>query len=272
MLLSKKEKKIVVIGFLVLIAIFTFVDLPFTKLVFDRESLFGQFFWVFGELPGTLLGTAAFAVLTVSYTKNNTLFKWLNLVFFGVMTLLLGTMVGFQVLHYLELEVMPYAFIGDLVAILFIFLANKLSLEKKKEVRVYAAITAWLVFIGIFGPNMIKILWARPRYRIFNGDDSLYQPWYVWNGMTSNDDFKSFPSGHSALSSTVIAATFLPYFFKSLKGKERQILLCVAVWIALVMVSRVVMGDHFMTDTLFGTGLTLLAFAGLKKIFLKNRE
>lgn len=271
MLLNQKEKKILALTFIILIAIFTFFDLQFTKLVFDRESLFGKFFWVFGELPGTILGTASFAVLAVSYTKTNKLLKWVNLLFFSIMTLLMGLMVGYQVLHYLDFET-SFAGLGSLLGVLFIVLANRLSLEKKKEVRVYAAITAWLVFLAIFGANMIKILWARPRYRIFNGDDSMFQPWYVWNGMTSNDDYKSFPSGHSALSATILAATFLPHYFKRLEGKERQILLIASIWIGLVMLSRVVMGDHFVTDTLFGTLLTVLLFTGLKKIFLKLKN
>jgi membrane-associated phospholipid phosphatase len=270
MLLTKKEKYALISLFVVLIAVFTFLDLPFTKLVFDRDSLFGRFFWVFGELPSTFIGTAGFAFLAMSYTKNNNIILILNILIFGLLSILLGLLMGFQVLHYLEFEVMPFALMGSLISLLLLYVSSRMSIEKKKHLRIYAIIVVLTVFLSILIPNIIKILWARPRYRIFNGDDSLFRAWYDRSGITNNDDWKSFPSGHSALSTSILLYTFLPQLFDKLKGKERQIMFFCSVWIVLVMLSRVVMGDHFVTDTLFGTGITLLLFAGFKKLFLKQ--
>ena len=48
MIISKKEKRIVLVVFISLFIIFTFYDLNFSNWIVNRESLFGQFFYVFG--------------------------------------------------------------------------------------------------------------------------------------------------------------------------------------------------------------------------------
>jgi len=271
-LLNKKEKLILVVIYLVSIVLFTKYDLIFTKLVYHQNSGFGKFFWMFGELPGIFAGVVCLAILTTSYTKSDELKRDYNRIIFGLLTFIMGFVISVQLIKYLKLEFFPYIFIGFIISMILIVWANQLSDTKKKQIRIYAFIGILTVVLGILIPNIIKLVWARPRYRIMVENDQLFRYWFDRVGFTLDDDWKSFPSGHSAAAATTLIYTFLPQLFDKLKGKERSILLVCTVWIIVVMVSRVVMGDHFMTDTLFGSGITIIVFSSLKSLFLNHKK
>jgi membrane-associated phospholipid phosphatase len=270
--LRKHEKIIIVSLTIILISFFTFYDLQFSKLVVNETSTFGKFFYMFGELPGTFGGLVSFAILTTSYTKDNQKARDTNIIFYGSITLLLGFILSFQVIRYLKLELFPYLFIGLFVSMALLYWSNQLSDEKKNHIRSYAYIGALTLVLGIIIPQLLKIIWARPRYRILYGDDTLYQAWFIISGLSFDNNWKSFPSGHSATASISLVYLYLPQLFDKFKGKERTILKIVGTWIILVMISRVVIGDHFMTDTLFGSGLTIIIFIVLNKLFNPNKK
>jgi len=272
MLLKRKEKIILVLIYLILIVIFTQYDLMFSKLIYQANSGFGKFFWMFGELPGTFAGLTCLAILTTSYTGKDDTKRNYNQISYGLLTFIMGFVMSIQLIKYLELEFFPNIFIGFVLSMVLIVWSNQLNDIKKKQIRVYAYIGILTVILGIIVPNLIKLVWARPRYRIFIGDDTQFRYWFNRVGFTYDDNWKSFPSGHSAAAATTLVYTFLPQLFDKLKGKERSILLVCSLWIIIVMVSRVVMGDHFMSDTLFGSGITILIFTGLKSLFLKHKK
>ncbi len=271
-MLNKKEKLILVILYLVSIVVFTQYDLIISKYLYQPNSGFGKFFWMFGELPGTFAGLVCLALLTTSYIGNDEQKRDYNRIFFGLLTFIMGFVISIQLIKYLELEFFPYIFIGFILSMILVVWANQLSDLKKKQIRVYAYIGILAVILGILIPNVIKLVWARPRYRIMIGDDTLFRYWFDRVGFTFDDNWKSFPSGHSAAAATTLVYTFLPQLFDKLKGKERSILVICSLWIIIVMVSRVVMGDHFVTDTLFGSGLTIIVFSYLKSLFLNHKK
>jgi len=239
--LKKNEKLILVVIYLVSIALFTQYDLSVSKLVYQPNSGFGKFFWMFGELPGTFAGITCLALLTTSYTGNDEQKRDYNRVFYGLLTFIMGFVMSIQLIKYLELEFFPYIFIGFILSMILIVWANQLSETKKKQIRVYAFIGILTVILGILIPNVIKLVWARPRYRIMIEDAQLFRYWFDRAGFTLDDNWKSFPSGHSAAAATSLVYTFLPQLFDKFKGKERSILVVCSLWIIIVMVARVVM-------------------------------
>ncbi len=269
-----KKHKIITLALIFggLILFSTFYDLQVTQLVVNRSSLFGQFFYMFGELPGTFVGLSCFAILTTSYTKDIQKDREINIIFFGLLTIIVGFAMSFQLIKYLKLELFSTLFIGLFISMGLIYTTNQLSDEKKEQIRIYAWVGVLTFTLGILISNLIKIVWARPRYRIFNGDDSLFRAWYISSGFTLDDNWKSFPSGHSAAATISLVYLYLPKVFDKLKGKEGIILAVCVTWISLVMFSRVVIGDHFMSDTLFGTGITLLIFMLLNKLLINNKK
>ena len=124
------------------------------------------------------------------------------------------------------------------------------------------------------------------------GDESLYTPWYIFNGARVSDDvrlialgvesnaYKSFPSGHTASAGAVYAFLALPYIFENFNNKKCKIILNVSTiaFTGYIAVSRIVVGAHFFSDVLFGgTIIYLSVFLGviivkaiLKKIASKK--
>ena len=98
----------------------------------------------------------------------------------------------------------------------------------------------------------VKFFWGRARYFAVIGDGLPYSPWYSPQGKPTMDDkWASFPSGHT-MSACAFAA--LPLCAIALNANKWVKLLCGAGCFALIlctMLSRVFMGMHYMTDTLF---------------------
>ena len=97
-----------------------------------------------------------------------------------------------------------------------------------------------------------------------------FTPWYLIQGFTTDNEFMSFPSGHSANSSTVIWLTLLPLWLKSLRPYKTLLSIAAYLWLICVMISRVIMGAHFSTDVLVGASITLIMFQLLKQYYLKD--
>lgn len=269
-MIIKKYKKIGLIGFFVgLFVFFSFFDLQFSNLVVNQKSLYAHFFYMFGELPGTFMGLVSLAILTVSYKQEGKKYATIGLF---IATNCMSLILCYQMIQYLGLNRFPTILIGFILSFIVIHGADKLSIEKKKYLRKYAIVGFLTMALGILIPNLIKIIWARPRYRILIGSDIAYQAWFNPQGMTFEDDWKSFPSGHSAAAAVSLVYIYLPQIFDRLKGKEPVILSIIVLWIINVMISRVIRGDHFVTDTLVGTGLSCIIFIQLHKLLIENTK
>lgn len=100
--------------------------------------------------------------------------------------------------------------------------------------------------------TLAKQAWGRVRYRQMIADPSLaFTPWYRPNGFGSPTHV-SFPSGHTA-NATVIFLVSL-YFPKQRKWLQPAL----AALIAVMAVSRLCAGAHFLSDVLTGGALTLV--------------
>lgn len=112
------------------------------------------------------------------------------------------------------------------------------------------------------------------RVRPFNVTDTIENIGDVVTGY-------SFPSGHAACATAIaiFVGYFLFQFFKK-KGTRVGIVLSCSLYVALVCLSRMYLGKHFLTDVIAGVavsaticalGLTLMYFVNKKKK-VKNNE
>lgn len=136
---------------------------------------------------------------------------------------------------------------------------------------------------------------GRMRFRAINsavgaeyinsGDVPGFTRWYVLNKQPSDavlerfalvygvdDAFKSFPSGHTCSAGTVYALIMIPDLF-DFKGKNKNgaTLACwivPIVYTALVAISRIVVGAHYMSDVLFGGTFSFVAIVILREIVI----
>ena len=155
--------------------------------------------------------------------------------------------------------------------------------------------------IGILVANVLIMIIKDPvgrmRYRAINstlGADFIdskqaqgFTPWYVlnkqpdegvlkafeeWYGV--DDAFKSFPSGHTCSAGTVYALIMIPDLFelKNKKGAKIACWVVPIVYTALVAISRIVVGAHYMSDVLMGGTLAFVCLAITWEIFIRKGE
>lgn len=72
------------------------------------------------------------------------------------------------------------------------------------------------------------------------------------------EEFKSFPSGHTGNAAVLILLGLLPQLNGRLEKKKPLLLGIGFGWTALVALSRIIMGAHYLTDTAIGFTITLL--------------
>ncbi|WP_418667239.1 phosphatase PAP2 family protein [Allofournierella sp.] len=255
-------------GFAVLMLLFTFLDLPISKALFDLSSPFGNLFAGLAELPCTLVGVFSCAALAVTRPRENKALAALNIAGFGVLMALFALMAGVMPTGYLPL---PKAFMltGVVYAAAAILLAVKISKKQAAALRRAAALGLLLVLAAMIIVNIVKVFWGRPRMRSMTDPDSQFTLWFIPQGFTADDECKSFPSGHSANAACILWITLLPTFLPRLRTNKAHIALyCVAFgWMALSMLSRVIMGAHFATDVTMGAAITVCCFYLLKRVF-----
>ena len=133
MIIGKKEKRIVLVVFISLFIIFTFYDLNFSNWIVNRESLFGQFFYVFGELPGTFIGLVSLSILSVSGINSKK--QTINFYGFGLLSFVMSFVIMYRTLNYLDINLFPLIGLGVFPPIILIYTLNQLSDEKKIHLR-----------------------------------------------------------------------------------------------------------------------------------------
>jgi membrane-associated phospholipid phosphatase len=174
----------------------------------------------------------------------------------------------------IERSHLPWAFIaiGLVYAGVVLILALRFRKTEGEALRKSALVGLLLLVAALVIINILKILWGRPRMVTMTDPDSQFTPWFLPQGIAKSDAFKSFPSGHSATASVIIWITLLPSFIPRLRTRGAKIALSgiAYAWIILVMLSRIIAGAHFASDTLMGAGITLASFYWLKRWIIKS--
>ncbi len=128
-----------------------------------------------------------------------------------------------------------------------------------------------LVLVGFI--TGLKGIMHRPRYRLIAAinDESLFHKWWepcknykelieLYN--TNKDNFKSYPSGHTAEASiALVCVTFLPLANKKFEKYHLPLFIGSGALILLVAFARILAAAHFLSDVSFGaTFMILLTF------------
>ncbi len=124
--------------------------------------------------------------------------------------------------------------------------------SKYKKVLVVLAVTGICVMAaqGIL-VTAVKSVWGRVRFRdlLASGSYGAFTPWYIPSGINGN---RSFPSGHTSGASVVFLSMLLPAAFKKYENKMPLAFWLSFAYTAVVAVSRLVMGAHFLSDVVMG--------------------
>ena len=270
------------------------------------DNLFGRFFESFGESPLYLIGGFSASILVrVSLKNRNLILK----VFLTVLCLCLGVLAYYllfqRITEYicehlgkirLYEEIKLFVSLGAIVLslgglALTLYLTFKISENQLKGLFAFSLCVIFTVILAQGVVQGIKGVFGRQRFRTikvleYYGLDGLidYTKWFVVNGKRvvseemlalgiASDGYKSFPSGHTCAAAMSFTLIFLPDFLGLEKGKRvklKGIMIGVSfLFTALVALSRIVVGAHYLTDVLFGAGWTYLS-AWVSKVIMKK--
>lgn len=276
--MTKREKWIVFPCCLVLLGIFTFMDLPISMALYSK-NLFGKLFEIIGELPAMLLVILGSSLLFRFRNKKNKTISISTGIVWGYLVVSFAFMSGFMMLNYINKNfnlTIPYLASG-IIALFFIVLIYGLAKkvpEKNKAEAIAFAKTALIYFVSILVVmNVLKFCWGRMRFNEMTDIASQFSAWYQiqFRGAFSNV-YASFPSGHTMNATAIILITLLPRFIPALQGKQKPLKIITYVWIITVACSRIVMGAHFASDVTVGAMLSLALFEIIYTLIYRKRN
>ncbi len=274
------------LALLALLLIGTFADLPISRLLYPgRESSIGQFFAAFGELPCFALMIGCGVLLLTIRTRLRKVLQLPALI--GSALLILASLVLAVHESVDNVPAMPTVvalivafFVSALTAAGLVFLTR--ACPAKTVVR-FVCTVLFVTVLTMLLVNIIKIPWGRVRMRliVLTGNESYYTPWWkagtalkkrlVAEGVSS-DEFRSFPSGHTACAACAMLFVLFPTLSKRLRGRERMCLGIGLFWTGVVAFTRINMGAHFLSDVSFSALLTLCLTALGVYLFYFNKR
>lgn len=141
--------------------------------------------------------------------------------------------------------------------------------SSKEDIRILVSIMISIT-AAFFFSWFIKHLAMRPRPRVILRDlEGLeFYPWYLFRKPSadliarldlSSDDVSSYFSAHAMQSAmNMIFFPALPSVIKRLKGQEVKLFIFASVLCVLISFSRMVMGQHFLSDVATGVMVGLI--------------
>ena len=142
---------------------------------------------------------------------------------------------------------------------------------ENKNLWIVFCVIIVLLLIALLGViPMIKDNMHRPRYRFLlstNFDVSFHNWWEPCKNYkdlialynTHKDNFKSFPSGHTAeVSILFVVTTLFPLASKKLEKYQLPAFIISGGLVLLVALARILAGAHFLSDVSFGATIILV--------------
>ncbi|NCB33726.1 MAG: phosphatase PAP2 family protein [Erysipelotrichia bacterium] len=143
--------------------------------------------------------------------------------------------------------------------------ADHTDMSRKEAVNACVA-GILLVICSMAVTSILKMVWARPRFISLENPAAEFVPWYQFGHFnTSNDMYKSFPSGHTTAAATILWIVLLPHLYPHLKGHEKTLWIISIVWIAIAAFSRIMAGMHYISDTMGAFLVVLSLFLYFRK-------
>ncbi|MDR2267115.1 MAG: phosphatase PAP2 family protein [Christensenellaceae bacterium] len=288
--------------FIALILVASFYDLAINKALYAPHTLFGQFFDKLGQLPSYIAVPFAGAIFFRNKfgktSRANLAFKLLSILFiFGGWSATLDWLWSGFVAPDVSFKSVYLMFFTLITTVGTLHVASHISSVTARKLLIFAIFIVISFAISNIIVQVMKIIWNRQRFRTmvdipknaellaaygknFEGFTAWYKPMSILNLeirtpeymrlhlALDSDAFKSFPSGHTVAASAAFGVILLPDIYEGLAKHRWKFTAFPALYVALVAVSRIVMGAHYLSDVVFGGfigfGVTVL----LRHIFI----
>lgn len=281
--------------FAILLILGSLFDLQISKAIADLKegqyqssNIFGRIFETIGEMPLYLIVGFACSVVFANLSKR----KQKNYFIVIKIICVLLTLFAFYFMYYrlfknLSIhfdfenqlgkvtDYLAYFLLGALSCGILFFFSQKYPVYFLNKMLPLALVMLSASLFSVIFSQGIKIVSKRYRFCTLNAiqNFSLFTNWFNFKGNlpitdqmllmgVQSDGAKSFPSGHVASGALVICFTALPALFDKLNNKKHRIIINAVIWIFIVMlmVSRIVMGKHYLSDVTVGLFITVVCY------------
>ncbi|MCR8644591.1 phosphatase PAP2 family protein [Paenibacillus sp. N1-5-1-14] len=276
MLLTKKNYLLLLAVACLLLVVFSFTDLQISKAIaIDANNLnaYSSFFYIYGEVPMVIILVIAGNIMMIAGVKGASLGKRILHFALSALFLVLGTWMNVLMLaERLELGESHTLFtIMNIVIIAVITIGaqvygyNRFSSENIKYLLRMVYVSVLYACITLLLIEFIKTGWGRVRFRDLAPDHANFSPWYLIQG----EDGKSFPSGHSANSFTIVAISL--FAIRSMKWKKILFFGGFAWWL-LTAVSRINASAHYASDVTAGFMISMSVLVFFYWLFNRGQQ
>jgi membrane-associated phospholipid phosphatase len=239
-------------------------------------SHFGEFFNRFGEMP-PFVGMFISILILFGARKKEVLWRnGINHLFSIPFLALFAWVIFFMPFRYVyEFDeagvpaaiVLLTQILAALLLVVSIVFAYKIPTHRFEPFKRLAVLIIILVIAEILVVNLTKIAWGRPRMRSLDSIDQFHY-WYQIAGPAASEEFKSFPSGHTANGFLMIIFTlFIPVEKSSI---IKWFTAFAITWGSCVALSRVILGAHFLSDVIVGGYIAVILFYLFKGWLIKE--
>ncbi len=253
----------------------TFFDIQISQALYTPGNVFGEFFAVAAMVPIWFLVPIAtglmFGFLITNFKGLNLLWRMicLGLLVFGIYISVnrMKEMVGSRHLHGMPYDLLLWLVIG------FFMLATVTGTYASRRYPQEVFMAAFIGIAAVAGSRFVldnvKSLWGRQRFWTMDDPSVQFTPWYApqfpnKERMAEMGDYiKSFPSGHSMGAISTLWLSLLPPFIgrcrKSLSRWVNGISIFALCFWGCTILSRVMLGEHFLSDVA-ASGVVFLLF------------
>ena len=261
--LSRRILYGVILVTLALIAVGSFVDFPLSFALYDASNPFATFFAAYGAIPAPLGCVAAGTLFVCGHNRNNKILGTVQNIG-GILLLFVGILlVCFLPALYMPASPLLLAGVGLVLSAGTILITCRLAKGADRAMIIRVALAIVLVLLcELVVVNLIKVAWGRPRMRlVVSHPEAFFVPWWqLGNALkeplmaagVAADEFKSFPSGHTANATTMLLLGLVPYLKPQLQKYQKALVAFGFAWAAIVALSRILLGAHYLTDTTVG--------------------
>ena len=221
---------------------------------FYHPSAWAQAMETYGQIPSLVLGLGLLTIRATQASSFKAKVGWT----YSVILVALG--LGYHYGPLFNLTVLKGMMLS--LALWAVMNASVKKLDVK-DYNTWIGFAVWTFIGAALFPQILKILWARPRYtEVLSGAEPFVSWLLIPHGLTLEDRQMSFPSGHSAITASLLSLMYFP-FQSSTKRSIVQVL--VSAYTLLMMISRLTLGQHYVSDVWVGVGCVWLWMQFLRR-------
>lgn len=253
----RKSDIIVIVSLIVGIGIGLVYDFQIAQKLYFPNDLTANIINDYANFLAYFLGV--FALIGLSLNETNIVRKSV----YETTAIILVIVIGFIAHLRLGFELVDTMAISFILAYSIYFFSKRVKAFKTKDFH------KWFMFILLsfiallIFPNLIKTFILRFRPYMYMGgclDYSFYLKWLPFN---FEENFRSFPSFHVAMSALLMVFYVMP---KQSEKSRNMSLYRAVLWIGIVSFNRMVIGAHFLSDTLVSI---LLSYIIIRILYIK---